>query len=123
MAGSAFNNAVNVIYYNYIADENRTDLTSSSYYGKYMTRWDRLDYTKSQTKNSWYGFNEMRFFLEYTAHMWAWCISKFAYDKDVPLFSWLAEHSREADISPDQGDSGANAWRNIVYYIFGLLGV
>ena len=123
---SSIQNSVNSFYYSYISN-GESDL-DSSYYNiddkgfRYLTRWERLDYTKKETQSVLYGLNEMRFFGEYTAHMWAWGLSKWAYGKDIPFFSYLAEHSREANISPDHGETGDNYWFNIFYILFGLLG-
>lgn len=61
----AVNNAIDFAYYTFISD-GTSDLTPTSYSGtngdsvKYLSRWDRLDYTKSMTKDSWYNLNAWR---------------------------------------------------------------
>ena len=34
-----------------------SDLTPTSYHDGYINRWERLDYAKQETKQSWYNFN------------------------------------------------------------------
>ena len=42
------NNAVNFVYYTFISD-GESNLNGTSYHGKYLNRWERLDYAKKQT--------------------------------------------------------------------------
>ena len=74
-AGSAttgfINNTVNAIYYEF--SDGESNLTSDSYVENgYLTRWDRLDYTKQQTEESHYNINAWRYYSEYGLHMYGW---------------------------------------------------
>ena len=80
-----------------------------------MTRWDRLDYTKSQIKNNWYSFNEMRFYGEYSFHMY------FHY-----LFPSISNFD-SAEVDPHDWDGDhepiVSFIINIFAIIFGMAGI
>ena len=116
------NNGVNAIYYNYISD-GKSNLNSSSYTHGYVSRWDRLDYTKEMTKEDKYNFNAWRFYSEYDSHMYAWMLTSWAYEKNIQPFSSIAIRAEDAEVDPHKMEDGNNAWRNIIYIIFGLLGL
>ena len=116
------NNATNAIYYNWISDE-KSDLTPTSYHDGYISRWDRLDYTKSQTGDDFYNFNAWRFFSEYNFHMYAWFATGWADGKGYWLISDIAYSAKEADVDPRHLEGGDNWWRNIFYFMVGGLGI
>ena len=88
-----------------------------------LSRWDRLDYTKSQTGDDFYNFNAWRYFSEYNTHMYAWFLTGWAYEKNVPGFSFVALKARIADVDPHDIERGDDAWRNVLYFSFGILGI
>ena len=69
---SSLNNVTNAIYYNYISD-GKSDITSDTYSEEgYISRWDRLDYTKQETKTKKYDKTAKMYFAEYNVHMYGW---------------------------------------------------
>ena len=116
----ALNNLTNAIYYNYISNS-KSSLTSSSYRKGYVNRWDRLDYTKRQTGQSTFNTIAWMYYSEYGLHMYGWYISGWAYEKNVPLFSWLAERTKSAEIT--EGEWDERWYVNIGIIILGLLGL
>ena len=78
------NNTVNFVYYTFISD-GVSDLSPTSYSGtegdavKYLSRWDRLDYAKVVTGESWYNLNAWRYYSEYSFHMYAWMATSSFY--------------------------------------------
>ena len=123
---SALNNATNAIYYNCISDGvNDAGVTSSSYTENgYINRWDRLDYTKDQTKEDNYNINAWRYFSEYNFHMYAWLVTKSKYTgkKGDGFLSDIAYSASSANVDPKNFEDGPNRWRNIFYIGIGLLG-
>ncbi len=129
---SGVNNIVNAVYYNFISD-GKSDLSPNSYSGdngdivKYHSRWERLDYTKAMTGDKYYGLNAWRYFSEYSFHMYAWMpLHKFYTGKQNDGFlSYLAGSAVEATVEPHSWErkNGKWSWRNIVYILFGLLGI
>ena len=55
--------------------------------------------------------------------MYTWYLIGWAYKKDIPLISYLAERAYKADIDPKYFEDGKNWWRNIIYIGVGLLGL
>ena len=101
------NNTVNEIYYNnYSVPESsiETDPEKSTYTEGYVSRWDRLDYTRQKTKKKAYDTDARAFYSEYSAHMCAWYVAGWADGKDIPLFSYVAAHAKKADLVPNQPD-------------------
>ena len=65
------NQLINAIYYNYLSTPDYTINGGSYDGGHYLTRWQRLDYTKTVdgVNIKRYGLLEMHVFGEYTLHM------------------------------------------------------
>ena len=97
------NNKVNEIYYNNYSTGN-SELTSSSYQGGYINRWDRLDYTKQQTEQSTYNATAWLYFSEYNLHMYAWYACGWAYDTKIPVFSDIAHSAYSAEVEVGKMD-------------------
>ena len=130
------NNAVNFVYYTFISD-GESNLNGTSYHGKYLNRWERLDYAKKQTNQSWYNFNAWMYHSEYTFHAHAWWLTGWAYTgegdrKSIPLFSKLANSAHEANIvANDPLDDWYNEdihlieriIRMLAYFTEGVLGL
>ena len=119
---SALNNLTNAVYYNYISD-GESDLNPGSYREKYINRWDRLDYAKFNTKDEKYNINSWRYFSEYNFHMYAWYLTGWAYKREIPIISGIANSAYEAAVDPQNFETGENWWRNIFYIGLGLLGM
>ena len=124
----AVNNAANAIYYNYISD-GESDVTPTSYQEGYITRWDRLDYTKKQTEDKYYNLNSWRYYSEYNFHMYAWFATGWAYtgNKGDGVISDIAYSAYKAEVSPDDWERDTKtkewSWRNWCYIALGLLGL
>ena len=116
---SAINNAANAIYYEFSVGE--SDLTPTSYNDKYISRWDRLDYTKQQTQEVHYNLNAWRYYSEYSLHMYGWYATGWANEKNIPIISMIASKSKSAEVDPSKGDHRTII--KIVTVIFGVLGV
>ena len=118
MIFGAVNNAINA--YKYENADGESNLTSTSYQEKNLSRSEKLDYTKQQTGEEHYNLNAWRYYSEYTFHEHGWYLTKWAYQKDVPLFSEMALHFSSAEVKPDQWD----VWGvNICTVIWGILGL
>ena len=142
IAGAAttglINNAVNFVYYTWISD-GVSDLTPSSYNvansgPRYINRWDRLDYAKQETGQSYYNFNAWMYYSEYNFHMHIWNLTWWAKDKDVFLFSYLANSASVAAVDSTDPFSDYNYYmernqpimailRTIAYMATGRLGI
>ena len=101
------NNAVNFVYYSFISDgvsniENNID--KSSYVDGYVSRWERLDYTKQQTNEEWYSPNAWRYHSEYSLHMYGWYATGWADGKNIPFLSEFAISFRVAEVDPSLAD-------------------
>jgi len=65
-----------------------TSLTSKSYSGtegnstRYISRWERLDYAKQQTGESFYNINAWRYYSEYSLHMYGWLFTASYYKQN-----------------------------------------
>ena len=106
-AGSAttgfINNTVNAIYYEF--SDGESNLSSDSYVNDgYITRWDRLDYTKQQTGESHYNINAWRYYSEYGLHMYGWMATGWADGKDIPLISNIAKRCEDAYVEKNDWD-------------------
>lgn len=103
----AVNNAVNAVYYTSISDGSSDiegSMEKSSYVGSYVSRWERLDYTKQQTGEQWYSPNAWRYHSEYSLHMYGWYATGWAEDKGVPVFSNWADKFIYANVDPSSVD-------------------
>ena len=65
------NQLINTIYYNFISNPDYSIKDDSYNGGNYLTRWQRLDYTKTKKNvdQNNFGIWEMHIFGEYTLHM------------------------------------------------------
>ena len=118
----AINNGVNAVYYNYISDGESNleeDPNKSSYVDEYVTRWDRLDHTKHETKEEVYNFDAWSYHSEYSVHMYGWYATSWAYeDLSSPLYD-AAKKFRKADVLPGkmdpriEGQIGTILWGHI----------
>ena len=116
----AINNIVNGIYYMLISD-GKSSLSGESYQKGYITRWERLDYAKQQTGEKGYFSHAWRYYGEYSAHMYGWFATGWAKDKNMGVFSKIAEKTYVADINSHKWDS--RWYVNILTVIFGMLGI
>ena len=116
----AINNVTNAIYYNYISD-GKSYLTASGYNDGYVNRWDRLDYTKQETKQATYNTTAQMYYSEYNVHMYGWFMLGWAYEKGIPFISDWAESAHNADI--DVGVQDKNPFVQIGVVILMLLGM
>ncbi|MBO4990201.1 MAG: RHS repeat-associated core domain-containing protein, partial [Clostridia bacterium] len=114
------NNAVNAIYYASSAGE--STLNGSSYNERYLTRWERLDYAKRQTKDESYFFNAWRYYSEYSLHMYGWFVLQGFYEEgnDKGL-SGIAYKSKNAEVWEHEWDS--RWFINVATVLFGILGL
>ena len=111
---------INAIYYNWFANSNSSFLKDSYSKDQYMTRWDRLDYMKTKfwedADKSYYDFNKMRYYGEYSLHMYGYyTIGQFALTDslkaaDVKLYQWDNDHDNLSPVI------------NILSIILGLFG-
>ena len=133
----AINNAANVIYYKLTPEDVQSDITPNSYSdngARYINRWDRLDYTKQQTKQSNYNFNARMYYGEYSVHMHVWnCLNLLGLE-DTPALRDIAESARVADVEPndplddyndfmEQDDPKNAILRTAAYFLVGHLGL
>ena len=119
------NNAVNAIYYNNFSSENsdlEQDPNKSDYVDEgYISRWRRLDYTKTITHQETYNLNAWRFYSEYSAYMYVWFVSGWADEKSIPLFSKAAGRAYKADLDDVHLDDDKNV--RALTIVFGGLGL
>ena len=123
-AFSFVNNTINAIYYDYFSS-NVSDLEqnsgASSYVDSYVSRWDRLDYTKKETEDSTYFFNSWRYYSEYSMHMYGWYALLPFKDRGFEKIDPYIESLECVHILPHEEDE--NLKSRILTYLFGLLGV
>ena len=115
------NNTVNAIYYHFSDGESDLEQNpeGSSYVSEgYIDRWSRLDYVKSQLEEDNYTPNAWRYYSEYNLHMYVWGATKWAHEKDIPVFSKIAGRAYEADIAPYDWDNDP-----MVSIATGILGI
>ena len=116
----AINNVTNAIYYNYISD-GKSDLTVSSYNDGYVNRWDRLDYTKQETKQATYNTTAQMYYSEYNFHMYGWFMLGWAHEKGISFISGWAGRAQKAEI--DVGVQDEDPFVQIGVAILMLLGM
>lgn len=120
----AINNAVDATYYNYISD-GKSDIDESgersAYVEKYVDRWERLDYTKQETKSSYYNANAWRYHSEYSVHMYGWYATGWAKGKNIPIISAWALNFEKLDINQCSWDK--RGYVNVGIAIWGVLGL
>ena len=113
------NNTINAVYYEF--SEGNSDITSDSYTERYVSRWDRLDYVKQQTKSEHYDLNAWRYNSEYSVHMYGWYITGWAHSKNYGIVSTFAASCSDASIALNVWD---NRWYvNVATVIFGIAGI
>lgn len=118
------NNTVNAVYYIFISDgqsEIEDDPKKSTYVDRYVTRWERLDYTKAMTGEGAYNLNAWRFHSEYSLHMYGWYATEWARNKNVPIISTLAKKCEKAEVSSHSWDPRPTF--AIATAIWGVLGI
>ena len=116
----AINNGVNAIYYNCFSD-GESDLTTTSYHDRYLNRWERLDYTKKNSKEDSFNFNAWRYYSEYNLHMYGWGLFGWAHEKGYGIISKLAGHLEVAEVEPDKMDGRPEV--DIPTILLGILGL
>lgn len=104
----SINQAVNFIYYNNFADS-KSNIGSTTYTRGYLTRWQRLDFTKTIYKGAPYAPFSVFSYGEYSGHMY-W-----------HYMSPTNENARDADVKPYCFDE--DWWVNIGAIILGFLGI
>ena len=118
------NNLTNQIYYNYLAKPEssiETNTKESSYTEGYVSRWDRLNYTKQQTQSERYDHDAKLFFSEYSVHMYAWYATGWAEGKNIPVISKAAKQAKKADVKPHEPDS--RWWVEVATQLWGQTGL
>ena len=106
-----FNNITNQVYYNNYSNPESAlekDPEESSYTKGYISRWDRLDYTRQETGEKTYNADAKAYFAEYSAHMYVWYAVGWADGKKVPIISGLAKSAKKANVYPHQPDNRAS---------------
>lgn len=87
----------------------------------YIDRWERLDYTKQETKQSTYNFTAWSYQSEYSVHMYGWFATGWAEDRNIPVFSEWADRFKDAEMvvgSPDE-----RWYVEAATYVWGFLGL
>ena len=118
------NNAVNSVYYNYYFNDYtniESDSERSSYVDGYVSRWDRLDYTKQETHQDNYNFTAWSYYSEYSVHMYGWYVTGWAKNKKIPVFSNIATRAYKANVT--SGAPDPSPYVEYATYILGILGV
>ncbi|MBR2930614.1 MAG: hypothetical protein IKC32_05230, partial [Clostridia bacterium] len=99
------NNGVNALYYNSSTREFHLDESGNiSAYASddgsftYINRWDRLDHARYMTQGEPYFGGGWEYYAEYSVHMYGWGLMGWASNKDVPLFTGLANRAKYAEI-------------------------
>lgn len=115
-------NLTNIVYYNNFSD-GETNITSSSYNDGYISRWERLDYTKKNTQEEKFNLNVWRFNSEYSVHMYSWFILKPFYTGDYSdsFFAKLAYRAQSAEIDANLWDP--NWYVQVAGIIMGIFGI
>ena len=109
-------------YYNYVSD-GESELTTDKYRETYLNRWDRLDYTRQEVRTEKYELNELRYYGEYSFHMFAWYLTGWSLNKNIPLISGIAGSAKDACVLPNEWESEEDWWRNIFYLLCAALGI
>ena len=116
----AINNGVNAIYYNCFSDA-ESDLTTTSYNDRYLNRWERLDYTKYNSKEDSFNFNAWRYYSEYNLHMYGWGLLGWAHKKGIYKISKWAGQFQVAELNSDTMDGRPEV--DIPTILLGILGL
>lgn len=108
------NQLINATYYTFFASSDSKIANNSYNYG-YLTRWERLDYTKTELgADSIYGFWSRQFYGEYSLHMYGYFL--------FPNINSL----KEADVTPYSFDFDhdiiTSTGINFVAYFLGMFG-
>ena len=118
----AINNTVNALYYSISSSDFKlTETGDFSAYASddgsftYINRWNRLDHAKNVTRESYFG-GGWEYYSEYSIHMYGWAVTSWALNKNIPLFSRIAESSQQAWIEESLMDG--NEWYIILPTIF-----
>ena len=112
------NHILNFIYYE--ISHGQSNVTPYSYNDRYISRWERLAYAKSQTQEDHYNINAWRYYSEYTAHMFIWFAISWA-DNTNSIFGNFDSSAKEANVHTDEWDF---RWKSFIPTIFfGFLGV
>lgn len=98
------NNTIDAIYYEYSYGDSELSSDTYSAEDKYISKWDRLDYTKSQTEEKHYDLNAWRYMNEYSLHMYGWIATGWAYPQKIPVVSSIAERCKTAEVDTKQWD-------------------
>lgn len=115
----AVNNAVNAVYYEF--SDGESEIGSDSYRDEYVSRWERIDYTKHETQEDHYNLNAWRYYSEYSAHMYGWYATGWAYKTKIPIVSGIAERCYDAHVVPGKPDG---RWQvELPTAIVGILGL
>ena len=77
-----------------------------------------MDYAKKNSKENWYNINAWRYYSEYNAHMYAWYLTGWAFEKNIPLISNIAKMASDADVDLDYNKKW---YYKIAYGIIGFL--
>ena len=111
---AGLNQLINATYYTFFASSNST-IANNSYNFGYLTRWERLDYTKTQLgSNSVFGFWARQYYGEYSLHMYGYFLFPYieSFKKaDVTRYSFDIEHGFLISTGI-----------NVVSYLIGLFG-
>ena len=108
----------------YEASTGKSDLTSTSYSDgshEKLTRQEKMDYAKQQTGDTKYTANAWRFQAEYTLHEIGWNCTKWAYNRNIPFVSNLANKFVSAEVDPNEWDK--RWYVNVGTVLVGLLGL
>ena len=116
----AINNGVNAICYNHFS-KGESDSTTNSYNDRYLNRWERLDYTKHNSKEDSYNFNAWRYYSEHNLHMYGWYALGWADEKKNSNIFEYAERARDAFVVAGQWDE--NWYVNVGTIMLGILGL
>lgn len=113
----AINNTVNGIYYTFFAktdspytvDELNKDVLTSAYVDDYISRWERLDHTKTALMKhkaddpdfniSWLANGKM-YYAEYNVHMLGWYVAEACRVLDLPFLASERDNLEKAHIIP-----------------------
>lgn len=83
------------------------------------SKQSNMTYAKQQTEEEHYNLNAWRYYSEYTLHEYGWYVTKWAYQKDIPIVSEMSYHFSSAEVDPEKWDMWAVSIGTV---IFGILG-
>ena len=122
ISACCLSNLTNAIYYNHISD-GVSEVTPTSYNDGYVSRWDRLDYTKQNTQEEKYNLNAWRFNSEWRVHMYGWFVLKPFYtgkSSDGPMAK-LAYRAQSAEVDANLWDP--NWYIQVAGIVMGIFGI